>query len=206
VSGVAHFSRRSGRPVHSSSTCGQSSLNDLLLLRRELPKRFKATAHSNVRLPRKPTFINREILRFAHDDRPLDHVLQFTNIARPGVRLKQIEALLIHNPKALSRLPCETINEVLDQQRNVVSSFTQRRHFDWKNVEPVKQVSPERPRCDGSFQVAVRGGYHPHISSDGSSRADTLKLAFLQNPQESDLCLNRKLSDLVKEDRASFGQ
>src|SRR4029077_6614365 len=128
---------------------------------------------------------------------------QFTNIARPGVRLKQIEALLIHGPKALPCLPCETINEVLNQQRNVVSSLTQGGHFDWKNVGPVKQVPPERPCRDGSFQVAIRGGYHPNIGSDRSSRTDTLKLAFLKNPQKSDLCLNRKFSDLVQEDRAS---
>jgi hypothetical protein len=108
--------------------------------------------------------------------------------------------------KALSRLPCETINEVLNQQRNVFSAVAQGRHFDWKNVEPVKQVAPERRRRDGSFQVAIRGGYHPNISSDGSSRTDALKLAFLQNPQQSDLGLGRKLSDLVEEDRAAFGE
>src|SRR5207302_2008883 len=103
-------------------------------------------------------------------------------------------------------LPCETINEVLNQQGNVFSSFTQRRHLNWKNVEPVKQVASERARSDGSFQIAVSGCNHPNISSDGSSRTDPLKLAFLQNTQESDLGLGRKLSDLVEEDGASFGQ
>src|SRR5438874_13596588 len=114
-------------------------------------------------------------------------------------------ALFGQHLKALSCLPCETINEVLNQQRNVFSSFTQRRHFNWKNVEPVKQVAPERARGDGSLQVAVRGSNHPNISSDRSSRTDTFKLAFLQNTQEGDLGLGRKLSDLIEEDRASFG-
>ena len=203
----AEFAGRSRRPVHPSSAFAQRSLNDLLLLRRKLPQRFKSTArHSDRRLSREPTFINCELLRFAYDDRSLDHILQFTNITRPRVRLKQIEALLAQGLKALSCLPCETINEVLNQQGNVFLSFTQRRHFNWKNVESVKQVAPERPRGDGSLQVAVRGGNYPNISPDGSSGADTLKLVFLQNTQKSDLGLGRKLSDLVEEDRASFGQ
>jgi hypothetical protein len=40
---------------------------------------------------------------------------------------------------------------------------------------------------------------------DGSSSTDTLKFAFLQNAQESDLALGRKLSDFIDEDRAPFG-
>jgi hypothetical protein len=41
---------------------------------------------------------------------------------------------------------------------------------------------------------------------DGPSSADTLKFVFLQNTQQSNLCLGRKLSDFVEEDRASFSQ
>jgi hypothetical protein len=41
---------------------------------------------------------------------------------------------------------------------------------------------------------------------DGSISADTLKFVFLQNTQESDLSLGRKLADLIEEDRASFSQ
>src|SRR5215469_15701152 len=184
----AEFGSRSRRSVHASSAFAQRRLNDLFLLRSKPSKGFKSSArHSSGRLSRKPAFIYREILCFAYNDGSLNDILQFANIARPRIRLKQIEALLVQGLEALSCLPCETINEVLNQQRNVFFSFTQRRHFNGKNVEPVKQVAPERPRRDGSFQVAVRGGYHPNISSNRSSRTDTLKLAFLQNAQKSDL-------------------
>src|SRR6267143_2560990 len=105
-----------------------------------------------MRLPRKPTLIDREIFCFAYNYRSLDDVLQFANITRPGVRLKQIEALFVDRLKALSCFPCVAINEVLDQQGNVFSSFPQRRHLYWKNVEAIKQVAPERARSDGSLQ------------------------------------------------------
>jgi hypothetical protein len=38
-------------------------------------------------------------------------------------------ALFLHSLKALSSFPCETIDEVLDEEGNVSSSFAQRRHF-----------------------------------------------------------------------------
>ena len=108
--------------------------------------------------------------------------------------------------KALSRLPCETINEIFDQQGNVFSSFAQRRHLDRKNVQPVEQVTPEHASSDRSLQIAVSSSNHTNISSNGPGSTDTLKFVFLQNSQESDLSFGSKLSDLVEEDRASFGQ
>src|SRR6266481_1815259 len=157
-------------------------------------------------LPRKPTLIHREILRVAHDYGSLDDVLQFANVTRPGVRLKQIEALFIHRLKALSCFPCITIKEVPDQQRNVLSSFAQRRHLDGKNVEAVKEVTPEYVRSDGRLQVTIGGSNHANVRSDRSSSTDTFEFMFLQDTQESDLCLGRKLSDFIEEDRASFSQ
>jgi hypothetical protein len=39
---------------------------------------------------------------------------------------------------------------------------------------------------------------------DGPSSADTLKFVFLQNTQQSNLGLGKKLSDFIEEDRTSF--
>src|SRR5260221_8696536 len=75
-----------------------------------------------------------------------------------------------------------------------------------ENVEPVKEVTPERARGDGRFQIAVSSGNHPNIRSDGSSSTDTTELVFLQNAQKSDLGLGGKLSDFIKEEGASFRQ
>src|SRR5258708_40091719 len=107
-------------------------------------------------LPQKPTLIYGEILRVADDYRSLDDVLQFANITRPGVRLKEIEALLAHRLKALSCFPCVTFNEEFAQQRDVSSSLPQRRHLNRKHVEPVKQMAPEHARAYGSLHRAHR--------------------------------------------------
>src|SRR5260370_24614310 len=127
------------------------------------------------------------MLRVAHDYRSLDDVLQFANVTRPGVRLKQFQALFLYPADALSCFTRISIDEVLNQQANVFLPFTQRRHLNRENVEPVKEVIPERARSDGRFQIAVRSGNHPNIRSDGSSSTDTTELVFLQNAQKSDL-------------------
>jgi hypothetical protein len=54
--------------------------------------------------------------------------------------------------------------------------------------------------------VSVSGSSnHPNIGLDGSNSTDTLEFVFLQNTQQSDLRLGRKLSNFIEKDRASFG-
>ena len=53
----AEFGGSPGWTVNPSAAFAQRSLNDLLLLRRKLPERFKASA-GNGRLSRKPAFID----------------------------------------------------------------------------------------------------------------------------------------------------
>jgi hypothetical protein len=105
--------------------------------------------------------------------------------------------------KTLARLPRVAIEEVLYQEGNVLCSLAQGRHVNWKNVQPVEQVAPKPPVGDGRLQVAIRRRNHPNICADGSRSADTLKLAFLENTQQSDLGFPRKLSHFIEEDRTS---
>src|SRR5260370_8525799 len=106
--------------------------------------------------------------------------------------------------KALSCFPGVTINEVLDQQGNVFSSFSQCRDFNRKDVEPVKQVAPEHTRSDGSLQIAVSGSNHSKIGLDGSSSTDTFEFVFLQNTQERDLGPGTNRSDPVNANASSL--
>src|SRR5260370_8275535 len=125
------------------------------------------------------------MLRVAHDYRSLDDVLQFANVTRPGVRPKQFQALFVSPGAALSCFTRIAIDEVLNQQGNVFLPFPQRRHLNRKNVEPVKEVTPERARSDGRFQIAVSSGNHPNIRSNGSSSTAPTKLLLLQHPQKN---------------------
>src|SRR5260370_22149947 len=88
----------------------------------------------------------------------------------------------------------------------MLPSFPERGQLDRKNVKAVKEVTPEYACSDSRLQVTIGGSNHPNIRSDRSGSTDTFEFMFLQNTQESDLGLGRKLSDFIKEDRASFSQ
>src|SRR5467141_2225944 len=95
-------------------------------------------------------------------------------------------------------------DEVFDQQGNVFSSFPQRRNLNRKNIEAVKQIATKCTHSDGSLQVAIGGGYDPHISADRLIAAHTLKLPLLQNMQQRNLSFRGQLTDLVEENGAFF--
>src|ERR1700751_3866482 len=103
---------------------------------------------------------------------------------------------MFHFPRAM-------IDEVFNQHGNILPSFPQRRRLNGKNVEPVKQVTTKGSRSDGRLQITVGSSYHEDIRLDGPRAADTLEFVFLQDTQQRDLRLNRKLSNFIQEDRAS---
>jgi hypothetical protein len=106
----------------------------------------------------------------------------------------------------LSHFPRAMIDKVFDQHRNIFPSFSQRGNLDWKNIEPIKQVTTKGSRSDGRLQITVGSSYHAVIRLDGPSSADNLKFVFQQNTQQSNLGFERKLSHFIEEDRASLCQ
>jgi len=158
-------------------------------------------------LPRKPTLIHREILRVADNYRSLDDVLQFANVTRPRVRLKQFQAPFVYPANVLSRFPPRvTIDQVLNQHRNIFPSFPQRRHFDGKNVEAVKRSLRNVPAAIAACKSRLVAAIIRTFVRIDPVPTDTFEFMFLQNTQQSDLGLGRKLSDFIEEDRASFSQ
>ena len=116
---------RAQRAIDPSPALAQGGLNDFSLLRRTLPQEVELfTRSSDHWLSRDPTLIDRESPRLTDNDGTFDNILQFANIPRPGVRLKQIEALPADRLKALSGFSSITIQEVLDQQGYVFLSLS----------------------------------------------------------------------------------
>src|SRR5207244_9753106 len=139
-------------PGQSPPAFAQGSLNHLFLLGSKLLRQFQLAFRIVCkRLSRQPTLIHGEIFGFEHNHGPLDDVLQLADIAGPGIRYKKIQSLFVYSVDVLSCFSSETVDEVLDQQRNVFSSFSERRNFDRKNVEPVKQIVTKCALGDGSL-------------------------------------------------------
>src|ERR1700747_1758627 len=120
--------------------------------------------------------------------------------------MKQFQRLLVNTFDFLASFSRIAIDKVFDQQRNVLTPLTKRRHLDRKYIQPIKQVTAKRPSADGGPQVTVGGSDHADVSADSTTAADTLKLMLLQYTREGNLGLGWKLPDFVEENCASVCQ
>src|SRR5213594_466079 len=88
--------------------------------------------------------------------------------------------------------------------RDISAAFGERGHFEWKNIQAVKQIFPESSFLDLITQIAVRGGNDPHINLNYSLSAEPLDLSLLNDAQQIRLHVERKLTDFIQEDRAAI--
>ena len=82
------------------------------------------------------------------DDRTLDDILQLANVSRPRISLAELQCPLVDPVDPLGHLLGETLDEVLDQNRNVLAPFSERRHLNRKDIQSVEQIRSERPVGD----------------------------------------------------------
>src|SRR5882724_11357643 len=99
-----------------------------------------------------PCLVDRESFTVAKNYGTLHHILQFADIARPMICLKQLQRPLLDISDPLSDLVRVSPNEIFDQHGNVPRTFAERRYLDWKHIQPVEQIHPERARVNGGLQ------------------------------------------------------
>src|SRR5580700_11333400 len=109
-----------------------------LLLRDESARQLERAVDRTPR--REPALVNRELVRLTHDHRPLDDVLQLTDVSGPWIRLKAVKSLLVHVPNRLPRLPRIPRNQVPNEERDVFRSLSKRRDVDGKHAQSVEQI------------------------------------------------------------------
>src|SRR5258705_7357134 len=66
-------------------------------------------------LPHEPTLIDAQGIGIGHNDRPLDDILQFSNVAWPRIIAEQIERLFADSVNLLPRSLGIPVNKVLHQ-------------------------------------------------------------------------------------------
>src|SRR6266550_299504 len=55
-------------------------------------------------------------------------------------------------------------------------------------------------------KIAIGRGNHPHVAAQHLGSANTFKLAFLQNAQQRDLCLQGEIAHFIEEKCPAFRQ
>src|SRR5262245_2992602 len=118
------------------------------------------------RLRGQPEFVDSEHTARAQNHRSLDHILQLTDVARPIVRLQQVQRLLVDRTNLFARPAGVALHEVLDQHQEIVFAFPERGHLKGKDIEAVIEVLTEAPSGDRGRQVAIRGGDDADVHVD----------------------------------------
>ncbi len=88
---------------------------------------------------------------------------------------------------------------MLDERRDVLLSFSERREVYRDHVEAVKEVLPECALRDHCFEVFVCGGDHPCVGRDGVHSAEPLERAGLKDSQQFNLYGRGDFPDFIKE-------
>src|SRR5439155_21590836 len=125
---------------------------------------------------------------------------QVRDVARPPAALGKLERRLVAVPERLPGLPREAFAEVRDEQRSVLLPLAQRWHLDGEDVQPVEEIAPKCTRPHGGVQVTIRRRDYPYIDPDRPVPPDTLELSLLEDAQQSELRVGRKIAHLVEED------
>src|SRR5260370_25741436 len=131
------------RPRNTAATVCECGFDHLLLLLEQRAIHCACWTCNLRRLALEPGLVHKKCLFLAQDDGPLNYILKFTNVPWPVVLLEQFESFSIESFKLLSRFFPVAIDKILDQQWDVLCSFSQRRHVNRHDVEPVQEILPE---------------------------------------------------------------
>ena len=119
-----------------------------------------------------------------HDHGALDGILQFADIAHPGLLLQLVHGSGCDASDVLVHGEGELADEVFDERGNVFAALAQRGQFDAEDVEPVKQVRTECALFDHVLEILVGGGHAAEVDLDDLVAADAGDLALLQHAQQ----------------------
>ena len=118
------------------------------------------------------------------NDRPLDEVLQFPDIARPLPVGQRSHGLGRYGFDVLVHFAGKPLHEMPRQQRNVLPALAQGRHLDGKNIQTVKQIAAKFVIEHTFCQVSVGRGDQTNVDLDGAVAAQALEFLVLQHPQQ----------------------
>ena len=92
--------------------------------------------------------------------------------------------------------------EVLGEQRDVVTALAQRRQVERDDVQAVVEIAAEVSGANLLVEVAVRRRDDARVDRNRLGRADGNHFALLQHAEQLDLRRRRRLADFVEEERA----
>ena len=140
----------------------------------------------------------------AEDDRPLDEVFEFPDI--PGIRVAKEKApcLLGDVGDRFLILFRVFFQEIVDQERNIPPSLSQRRKMDGNHIEPVVEVLSKRSFLMASSRFRWVAVMTRTSAFRGEVRSHPLEFLLLKDSQKLNLNSRGEIADLIKKDGSTL--
>ncbi|MNP11419.1 hypothetical protein D3C76_1036040 [compost metagenome] len=132
--------------------------------------------------------------------RPLQHITQLTDIARPGMLAEQDQSFIVE-----FMLAVEFFQDRFAERRHVVEPLAQGRYLNRQDIQAVIQVGSKLTPGHGCGKVGGGGGNHPHIALHHIVGTHRFVFLFLQHPQQFALQGQGHVADLIEEQRTALG-
>src|SRR5438477_3818559 len=113
----------------------------------------------------------------------LDYVLQFADIAGPGVARKRGQKSGSHAALLLLMNSRKHVQKIFREQWNISSALAQGRHVDFDHRNAEVEVLAKSALAHHVLEVAIAGADHPHIHWAGKVRAQARDRPLLQYPE-----------------------
>jgi hypothetical protein len=141
----------------------------------------------------------------AHDHGMLDHVSQFSDVARPRIGLQCLHALFRNADDLLSHPLLELLNECPDHERNVLGTVTEGWNDNREDIQAIEEVSPEFSFGHLPRKIPVGSSNNADICVHIPRRPQTLKVTRLDHTEQLALQFKGKFADLIEKQRGSIG-
>ncbi len=156
----------------------------------------------NKRAAREPEVGGFDHRAFGQQNRVVDDVFEFADIARPGMALKQFHGLRAKGQIGPPQpFPIE-IEEIMRQRLDVGRALSQGGQPNRGDVQAKVEVFAKMLRLHRRFQIHIRRRDDADIDANGTPRPDANDLALLQHPKQLDLQGQRQVADLVEHEGA----
>src|SRR5436309_3486012 len=96
------------------------------------------------------------------------------------------------------------LQEIIDQNRNVLTPLAQRWHIDRQHVNAIVKIVTETTVRHHRPQIAIGGRDHAHVNIHLMRPTNAAYLSFLKRAQELGLNANVELCDLIEKQRSSI--
>ena len=118
---------------------------------------------------------------------------------------EHFEHLGIHAANLASVLCVDIAQHMLDQQRDVVLAFAQRRQMNVEYVQAEIEILAQLALCYSLLGLLIRRGKHAHVHRRFHLAAEPAHFMVLQHAEQ--LCLRRRrhLADFIEKQRAAVG-